>query len=208
MVPSLLLAVHGFASSRLPSRGLTLLENVACYCIVYFSRDTPEHCLVHGGIPLFFVEKATCFKWLQNGDLLRSFEGKEFLCSPFVGFGNFKTPALSRFPGFFSFFCICLKHICWGVTRNWVLSEGLETSKIPIRVRFPFGFGTPKHKMSSMLGVPTCGDKQTHVRLYSRNMCGGFGSASSTNHIPRRTKTGPPSPGPQNRTWQFPSKGC
>ena len=34
---------------------------------------TPKHCLVNGGKPLYFgVEKATCFKWLQNGDLLRA----------------------------------------------------------------------------------------------------------------------------------------
>ena len=32
---------------------------------------TPEHCLVHGGFPLFWWKKP-CFKWLQNGDLLRS----------------------------------------------------------------------------------------------------------------------------------------
>ena len=34
---------------------------------------TPEHCLVNGGFNLYFgVEKATCFKWLQNEFLLRS----------------------------------------------------------------------------------------------------------------------------------------
>ena len=35
-------------------------------------HHTPKHCLVNGGFQLYFGAKATCFKWLQNGDLLRS----------------------------------------------------------------------------------------------------------------------------------------
>ena len=36
-----------------------------------FLHYTPEHCLVNGGFPLFWRKKPY-FKWLQNGDLLRS----------------------------------------------------------------------------------------------------------------------------------------
>ena len=38
-------------------------------------RYTPEHCNLKMAVSLCFgVEKATCFKWLQDGDLLRSHE--------------------------------------------------------------------------------------------------------------------------------------
>ena len=48
---------------------------------------TPEHCLVHGGFPLFWWKK-TCFKWLQNVSFKEPCQmgPSQNSCPPIIGF--------------------------------------------------------------------------------------------------------------------------